>query len=170
MIRCRVVLVLLVAAMSIMWAASVCSAREGRIDVSGFVCPTMELVINESLVEWDHLEYGENVCPVRPTYTVLSNVPFRVTIESPNPYMEVTDVGPMQGSVLKNPLEWSEGELDDFVPLLMEPATVISGDISFHDTLHSLAFVQKIDIMDRPSIDSTQRYKTEVILSLEPAE
>jgi hypothetical protein len=169
-IQCRVVPVLLVAVVSIVWAASVCSAKEGRIEVSGFVYPVMELLINESLIEWNRLEYGENVCPVRPTYTVLSNVAFRVTIESPNPYMRVTDAGPMQGSVLKNPLEWSVGESDDFVGLETEPATVVTGEISFHDTLRSLAFAQKIDLWDQPSIDSTQCYRTEVILSLEPAE
>lgn len=165
--RCRIVPVLLVAALSIMWAASVCSANRGEIHVSGFVYPVMELIINDSLIEWDRLRCGENVCPLNPTYTVLSNVPFRVTISSPHPYMRVTDSGSMQGLALKNPLQWSTGELGGFAELNTEPETVIYGDISSHETVHTLIFAQDIDVTDQPSTAPTQRYKTEILLSLE---
>lgn len=168
MVRCRFVLMLVIAAMSVMWAASVCSAGKGQIDVAGYVYSVMELIINDSLIEWDGLKLGDNICPHQPTYTVLSNVPFEVTIRSQNPHMRVTDSGPMQGAMLKHPLKWRAEESGEFTPLQMDPVRVISGDVSSHDIIRSLTFALEIDLMDQPSIDSTQRYKTEIILSLEP--
>ncbi|NLH88223.1 MAG: hypothetical protein GX460_08535, partial [Firmicutes bacterium] len=48
-----------------------------------------------------------------------------------------------------------------------EPETVIYGDISSHETVHTLIFAQDIDVTDQPSTAPTQRYKTEILLALE---
>ncbi|HHY63267.1 MAG TPA: hypothetical protein PLK04_07915 [Bacillota bacterium] len=169
-IRCRVTTVLLLALMSIAWAGSMCSAREtGTIQLAGKVPPVMELVVRNSVIQWDGLRPGDNECPTSAAFSVISNVPFKVTIMSDNPNMQATEAGPLHGTTLSHPLEWSSDSSCCYTPVSTSPQTVIYGEYHSELVLHTLEFRQKIDITDPPTIESNEYYRGTVILSLEAA-
>jgi len=167
-IRCRTATALLLALVAIVWAGSMCSASVGEVKIRAYIRPLMELIIEEHNIEWDGLVVGENVCPSPLRYAVLSNMPFRVTIESDNPHMTVMDPGPMKGLMLKNPLEWCRDLSRDFTPISNQPATVFADNCSSPSIVQSIDLRQCIDVGDLPPIDATQCYRTTITLLLEP--